>query len=323
MSPRRRYPKPSTMSWATSVPASTVINPRNMLLNLPRELRDNIYRYVVKGIYVVGTRPDERLDDIWDNSKPRSKKRNPWSKKRISGAEMLSPNLSILRVSKTISAEAMVVLYSDSTFRIYVHVKVDLASQLSSIPAVEHMMNIELDVSIDQRYELASHRNGTDSFLECSQQIWKAILGCIGCTNIIRKSLYIRWWRSSFGVRLLTRSDSIKEIPEGMYRRLKPLTGFRTVVFQSIVYTMKVPDHRLVRYMALDNACDTKIIRKYLKQVLGPADSVSAPRYKGCAITLTFHPRQHITANLKARAADLRAKADELNLEAQMAEKSQ
>ena len=224
------------MSLATSVPGPTVTRQGGMLLNLPRELRDMIYRHVVKRTYLVCAQP--------------------FQPNAGSGDLSISPNLSILRVSKTISVEAMAVLYAESTFRIYVHFETRQTFRLPSIPAVDRMMNIELDVEVrdERRYENRDCRfSSCTECLDPLQHIWKATLGCISRTNNLRNSLHISWWRGfskpvDFGPGWSNMDaiipDSTMEpdwssisdysiIPYWMYPRLKSMTRFRTVVLQN------------------------------------------------------------------------------------------
>ena len=274
------------MSLATSVPSSTATRQGGMLLSLPRELRDMIYRHVVKRTYVLYSQP--RL--IWIGNRQ----------------SYLSPNLGILRVSKTISGEAIAVLYAESTFRIYLHFEQDQARQLSSIPALERMMNIELDVKVDPR---------TVECLGSMRQIWIATLGCISCTNNIRKSLHVRWRRTFSELSIWSDFDVVT--PEWMFRKLKSMTRFRTIVLQNFAHNIDTSDRNL---KSLFNKSEATAIINHLTRALGPADSVSSPGHPQCAVSLTFHPQRHMPALLKARAADLRAKADELDLEAKRAE---
>ena len=251
-----------------------------------------IYRHVVKGTYVVFP----ALRPIWMGY---------WQSYH-------SANLGILSVSKTISGEAMAVLYAESTFRIDLRFEPDQARRLSSIPAVQRMMNIELDVEVDPR---------TLEYPLSWRQIWIATLGCINCTNNIRKILNVRWRRIYSEPNLLTYqsmwSDMDVDIPEWMFRKLKSMTQVRTIVLQNFVHNIETSDHEL---KSLFNKSETTAIINNLTRALGPADSVASPGHPQCAESLTFHPQRHMPALLKARAADLRAKADELDLEAKRAE---
>ena len=278
------------MSLATGVTSSTVTKQGGMLLSLPRELRDTIYGYVLKNTYLVCAQPRPTYIGTW--------------------VLKISPNLSILRVSKTVSDEAMAVFFSESIFRIYVYFERDETHQLSSIPSVKRMMNIELDVKIDSTVER----------LESSRQIWTTTLGCISRTNNLRNTLNVRWRRIFFELIMefepdWSNTDPI--IPDWMFRKLKSMTRFRTVVLQNFIHKDDTLDQK---WRSFFDKYETTTIRNHLTRVLGPADSVSAPRDPQCAVYLTFHPQEHMSALLKARAADLRAKADELELEAKRAE---
>ena len=278
------------MSLATNVPSSTVTRQGGMLLNLPRELRDMIYRHVVKRTYLVCAEPRP----IYNGTSHLN----------------LSPNLSILRVSKTISGEAIAVFYAESTFRICLHFEEDQTLRLSSIPTVKRMMNIELDVQVDPTVQCFDH----------SRPMWIATLGCISRTSNLRNSLNVRWRRIFSELNLdlepeWSNMDAV--IPDWMFRKLKSMTRFRTVVLQNFIHNIDIFDHKPKSFL---DKSETTAIRSHLTRALGPADSVLIPGYPQCAASLTFHPQQHMPALLKAQAADLRAKADELDLEAKRAE---
>ena len=95
------------------------------------------------------------------------------------------------------------------------------------------------------------------------------------------------------------------------------MTRFRTVVLQNFVHSIETSDHEPKSFL---DEKETTAIKNHLTRALGPTDSVLIPAHPQCAASLTFHPQQHMPAPLKARAADLRAKADELDLEAKRAE---
>ena len=171
-------------------------------------------------------------------------------------------------------------------------------------------MNIELDVKIDENVER----------LESSWRIWKATLGCISRTNNLRNTLNVRW-RRKFSELIreseIDWSDMDTLIPDWMFRKLKSMTRFRTVVLQNFIHKDDALDQK---WRSFFDKSETTAIRNHLTRALGPADSVLSPDHPQCAVYLTFHPQQHVPALLKARAADLRAKADELDLEAKRAE---
>lgn len=92
---------------------------------------------------------------------------------------------------------------------------------------------------------------------------------------------------------------------------------FRTVVLQIFVNNIDTSARKLKGYF---DRTETNAIRNHLTPALGPADRVLAPHHPERAVSLIFHPQQHMPARLEARAADLRAKAEEMGLEAKRAE---
>ena len=277
-----------------------------MLLNLPRELRDMIYSHVMKGTYRFC-------------AKPRPMVLNPC------GFTNISPNLSLLTVCKTISAEAMVVLYSESSFRIHVHLVTYEINQLSSIRTVERMMNTGLGVKV--RHETANEsRYGTGSCVEClgySQQNWDASSPS-SRTNSIRRISHVgmRDLFSEINLDLqLEWSHMDAVIPYSMFQELKSMTRTRTVVLEKHTHKTgtRTSGHRPKGFL---DKYETTAIRSHLTRVLGSANAGPTNGRPYCVITLTFPPRQplSILELLKAPAADPRAKADELDLEAKRAE---
>ena len=296
------------MSLVTGVPTTTATKQGSMLLNLPPEIRDMIYRYLVKGTYLLDVYPDStfsRFQDIAVNAELTG----PFVKRKI-----IYSDLNILRVSKTISDEAMAILYSESTFRIYVQFNKDQTLRLWSTPALKRMMTIELCVNVHTRLALASHAFLTGSGLEwlkSKEEIWRSTLGCITRTNECRKSLHIRWWRFWFAS---DEKDENDAIPDWMFRCLNSMTRFRNVVLQDVLYRPFVGEER--NCLANEQDHEMNAIEKHLRPALGPA----VHRRQGRAVNLTFHPQQHLTAISKAQAAGLIAKVDELELEANKTE---
>ena len=279
------------MSLTTNVPTSTATKQGGTLLNLPRELRDMIYRHVLKRTYLVGA----QLPPLCRGTRHLN----------------ISSNLSILRVSKIISDEAMAVLYAESTFRIYAYLGDDQPNRLSFMPTVERMMNIELDVKVDPTFQC----------FDSPRRIWIATLSSISRTSNLRNNLNVRW-RRIFSELNLDREPEWWNmdlvIPDWMFRELESMTRFRTVTLQNFIqHNVETSDQEPKSFL---DKKETTAIKDHLTRALGPADSVLFPGYPQCAASLTFHPQQHMPALLRARAVELRAKADELELEAKRAE---
>lgn len=297
------------MSLATSVPASTATKQRGTLFKLPREVRDMIYRYVVNGTYLIDARPDPTFGILKDIAV------NP-TMSVLLGENTLSSDLDILCVSKSISDEAMAVLYSESIFRIYVTFDKDQVLRLSSTPALKRMMTIELAVGVHHGLVTASHAFPIGSGLEClnsEEQIWKATLACISRTNKLRNNLHIRYRRFFTYFVLNGRSVLSDTIPDWMFSGLKSMTHFHTVIIQNIIYSLDCNERE---YLVNKQNHETNAIEKYLRRALGPAVHAQ----QGCAVNLTFHPQRHLPAIPNARAANLRVEVDELETEAKRAE---
>lgn len=298
------------MSLTASDAGSTASKPDSLLFNLPGELRNEIYRRLLRGIYTISAPPKSilyfrhipLLDDMW-GIKERPGELMPYS------------DLSILSVSKTVRDEALPALYSESIFRIYVLFDLDETLRLSSLEAVEHMMNIELDVIVGWPVLHAAEVFRAGSDVECMnkyKQVWKATLGCISRTQIIRSTLKISWRVHTSDIRrtfqALPGVDAA--MPEWMYRTLKKLIRFRTLMFKVFVPRNETfTDNTGERFVVFGSKM--KAIKEDLVHTLGPCDIDNEYDHDdyGYVGTLTFHPQQHIPAILKRRAEALRTEA--------------
>lgn len=276
------------MSLSTNVASSTALKQGGMLFNLPRELRDEIYRYLVKGTYLVGGQPDGKSKDTHSEEKYLETVEN-------------GLYLDVLRVSKVISDEAMAVLYSESTFRIDVHFKNDKAMLPLERESVDRMMNIELDVTVSLQvlFELYGLSVG-----RTIQRIFGDILGCINRTNTIRNTLCVKY-------RILT-SDIKEALPFFMYWKLDLLTRFRTVIvklspellmFQppspkdviSIVNGEAIAKTKKSKDILKSLEAKIMAIEKQIGRALGPVvvGHLYDPNHLQYAKTLEFHPQEH------------------------------
>ena len=181
------------MSVTISVPDSTALKQGGLLFNLPRELRDEIYRYLVKGNYVLNE-PPKLLFEVAPVSRVR-------------------PHLNVLLVSKPIRNEAMAVLYSESRFRIYINFVPDEISRLSSLEPFKHLMKIELQLTVPKVNLTRKH---------IVQQSWKAMLQFIGLGRVFRKTVCIRLRLRLYELRFA--------ILEWMFQELKLLIQTQKVV---------------------------------------------------------------------------------------------
>ena len=273
------------MEVADSDPHSTALQQEGKLFDLPRELRDEIYRHAVKSTYnaVCDTR---RRDSSDLKVRWRRAAHFPYT-------GHATTSYGILFVSKRIRDEVVEVLYSESTFRINLQSENEEVMWLSSRGVPQHMMNIELEVAP------ADNINTVRGPLDLSsyREIWNATLRCINYTNNVRKTLHIRCRPRP--------SDISNPVPEWMYLGLASMTRFRTVIvelprdiyFRSGNYPRVKSEHI---FEELEHRMEA--LGKYLRPTLGPA--AVKPRY-GCGYhrqtrTLTFHPQEHLSKNSRA-----------------------
>ena len=280
-----------------------------MLFVLPRKLRDQIYRYLVKGTYDVRGQPEWALSEGINLVVLRKEPALFYD------PDEQSPYIDILGVSKVIREEAMALQYSESTFRINFD-RLN-ATWHRSEDRVGRMMNIELEANILDGFEAAIYTPDAPS-------AWEAFLGRISRTDTIRNTLRITW-------RLYTPKIE-KALPAWLYQPCTSMTGFRTVIVKvepkdlcvscGWLYLDEVED----QFKGLDTRME--LIKTHLERALGPAvangiqgsgdDSGDGlhPR------TLTFHPQKHMSTILRGQAKALREYADKLDLEAGRVEAS-
>ena len=309
------------MSSTASDAGSIASKPDSLLFSLPGELRNEIYRWVLRGTHIISAVPTSRHHrSILSDDK--------WGIKDCPGVLIPYSDLSILSVSKAVRDEALPILYSENIFRIYVPFDWEKAVRLSSLEAVERMMNIELDVVVDWAIFHAAEVFRPGLNLECmdkNKQVWKATLGCISRTQIIRSTLKIRWRICMGNVRkwFLEWPNVGGSLPEWMYRMLKPLTRFRTLMLQVFVPREETSFNTVDEGLTVFGS-KMEAIMEYLVPTLGPCviNNAYDHDHQGYVGTMAFHPQQHIPAILKRRAEALRAEADGLELEAEMAELS-
>lgn len=243
---------------------------------LPREIRDEIYRYLVKGIYY-----------LWNPRKPNIRSWRPLIK---SDPEALDP--TILQVSKAINKEALVVQCSEGTL----HCLSDIYVKDVDIPqvSIDRMMNIELEVSA----ETIASLYGLMAIDSRPTRKWKNMIRKLSASNLIRKTI-----RIIYPARI---SPLAQEEGRKLLRDLGALTRFHTVIVE--VYSVfcyadgiKVRRADGLRDEDIDSAA--KATMKDLESVLGPATFSRAktpfglPDYLRHAACLRFHPHEHLAGS--------------------------
>ena len=111
-------------------------SPGGLLFKLPRQVRDKIYRNLIKGVYrVIGP--------------------SRWTSREKTTEELLESSgnsndrdLTILRLFSATHHEATAVLYTESTFKCHLDFELDQIDYTPSQQALDRVMNVEVDMII-------------------------------------------------------------------------------------------------------------------------------------------------------------------------------
>ena len=228
------------------------------LFLLPREIRDEIYRYLVKGHY-----------SVWQFV-------STDCRTAVLRATNRTSHLAIFQVSKAIHDEATLIFYSESVFRY--HIDMILNSTIfPPTPSLYRMMNIEFIFDCHHWSDAWYSTYGDGSEHDC-----KVALDVLSGLGGPRNTLMIKFKMSS---------SSFDEMLLGpFFGKLKALLGFRTVivivaprVYLSIPKSERKESPSVVRKIE-DNLVPT----------MGPA-TVS---HVSINTFLKFHPLEHMRTRL-------------------------
>lgn len=294
------------MASPTETKSSTT--PQKGFFSLPREIRDEVYRLLVRGDYIAAGQPPSGQ-----------------SKSNAScTAATTSLKLAVLRVSKSINEEATDIFYSESTFQFNIYKGSmkgrDTTTLFVSREAVYQMMNIDINIVMDD-LELYLDSIGLDSLFalhDQRRQIWNSLMRCITRGETRRETICIRCRSCS--------PDVLTKMSRWMYTSLERLTQFRTVVVvlspPLIVETSdKGTTHgteQSVEHLETLESC-MKRIKHCLQHELGPAVASHKhhPGHLQYASMLEFHPQEHLSKILRAETTNWKAKTDGVELKAE------
>ena len=271
--------------------------PQKGFLSLPREIRDEIYRLLVKGDHIAA-----------GQSKRCKTKRT-------------SPKLAVLQVSKLINEEAMDVFYSESTFHFNMYhenIEGRESTALFAPPAaIDRMMNIDINIKMDD-LQVYLDDDGSAALFDRyvkRRQIWSTAMNCITRVESRRNTIWIRCRSCSF--------DITTKMPRWMYTSLGLLSQFRTlVVVLSPPFLARISDKGIPH--GTDKSAEhletlelnMEAIKNWVQRTLGPAvtSHTHQPGHHQYATMLEFHPQEHLSKILSAETTRLEAEADELRL---------
>lgn len=251
---------------------STLGNPNHggALFTIPREVRDEIYRLVVRKRYTVYfTRPKS---DVFVPSRDKH-------------------DLAILQVSKAINHEASDILYAESVFRLSINFSSD---EVSSVPAhlANRMTNVELDF---QDLAYLTRLFSSPRFHKNVNAICHAANAIFASNDIKRNLLHIRFFGCCPGMMAILSSDFSKT--------LNAFIGFRTVVIEVVSvcarYLVRVRSMGIEKSFG-DLQKETAIIMgqqimDILTPTLGPAETA----VHGDVSCFVLHPQDYLASSAR------------------------
>ena len=281
----------STVSKLTSLG-----NPKHggALFTLPRELRDEIYRLLVKGRHTVYI-PLEMESGGKFILKPGSVAHE-------------KPDLVILQTSRAISREAQEVLYSESVFRYCMNFQADKALEPSA-QLVSRMKKVKMIVSsLASESDHYMYRSTHPSYQRRMAAICQATIDGFTGAHILRDTCHVTF--------VDFKPDMIEPLICDILPKMRVCTGFRTVLME---VSLDDQYEALVRWeksqrTGSEGKTTAKVerirqaIKSAMEPTLGPATKVK----DGCRISLKFHPRQHVPRLLRAQAQQFMWDADSL-----------
>lgn len=311
------------------------------LFLLPREVRDEIYRLLVKGRYLA-KEPMDQYDDpnggTTNGGKSNGEETNDKNKDNIDCEELLSedegPDFSIFRVSKFLSDEAKEILYSESVFRFVIdwNPPGDNEKALGKVHRLKRvaslMMNVVLDVECPF-FDTAEWFYGHNTeYAETYERSMNFTMDLFQDMDIKRHSLHLRLlrtstdfalWSTSFG-----RSNRRSTVFRNICQRLKSFLGVHVATVEVMLARELLESSA---YHGLDDTEQsrsarelvsriTHAIREELEPAFGPALSTfkssarkmptseeNLMRHDDVNLVgfLGFHPRKHSVEEKKSR----------------------
>ncbi|CAF9909898.1 MAG: hypothetical protein ALECFALPRED_006103 [Alectoria fallacina] len=255
-------------------------NDGGILFKLSPEVRDEIYRYLVKGRFVIVVSPwtfaarfNATSDPIFD----------------VDGADF-----AILRASKTFSPEAIEMLYTESTFEFWLDFDEFGPYTQHAKGVTDRMMKLKYHiVGLGGAFQTQWDSEGLSrSYLENMKDICESTIDHFTGTEITRHSMQII-------LHSTTELDNAFTSP--LFQSLKRLGGFRgvRVEFRSSLPVLERNEPQI----ASDHMNEVmRAARAHLEPALGPATPgyFSSPGVFDFYGYLTFRPNQYLVKRIEA-----------------------
>lgn len=299
------HPEPLSSDTTTSVMESEVSNltllgdPKHggALFTLPREVRDDIYRLLVKGRHTVYLPLEGEEGQIYGL--------------KAGSVAFDKPDVVILQISRAISREAQEILCSESVFLYPMHF---CARKALKPPAelVRRMKKVKMIVR-DLASEGASYiyQDTHPSYKPRMAAICGATIDNFTGAQILREKCHVQF--KAF------KPDMIEPLSSLILPKLKDFNGFRTLLVEVCLegkYEGRVRWEKSQNMGSEGNAMAgvervRQAIKDAMEPTLGPATTIN----DGFKISLRFHPRQHVPTLLRAQAQKCLMDADRLERE--------
>ncbi|CAD6590401.1 MAG: hypothetical protein ASARMPRED_004803 [Alectoria sarmentosa] len=269
------------------------------LFTLPREIRDEIYRLLIKGCYLIYA-PLVLLDR--GNFRSSFRDRKP---------RVHEPDLTIFRISQAISHEAQEIYYSESIFRYEIHFAVTEALKPPT-QVVNRMKKVEIDIrGLTSKNFL--YQDDHPIYKRRIAEICGATIDDFMGAQILRDTILVRF----FGCK----PEMITSLSRNILPKLRAFNGFRTIF-------VEIWPHRIAKQKELPENMDSdgqittdfEQIRQSVKDAMEPTLGPATTRINDFTIYLKFRPRQHVPAILRAQAQKLVLDAERMMLEAERLE---
>lgn len=254
------------------------------LFRLPREIRDEIYRLLVKGRYLAHkpiTQHDhsrhkcpniKSSDSESSNSEPSV---CDFSNRESDVDTKDGLYLSVLRVSKDISREAQEILYSESRFRFFINIHYVFARKDDDVIGRFHRLKRVASVMKNVDLDVCGWSMETVDWFQPDARILERNAGAIdlfGGTDIKRQELHIRIL--GCGSRVL-KGTSLSAICQ----RLKVLFGFRVATVEVMLARGLLVGPAYLRFDKTNPSSDardlvyriTQAVTEQLEPAFGPA----------------------------------------------------
>ena len=271
------------MPTSPSAVAPSVPNHDGILVEMPREIRDEIYRHLVKSSYILYKPPYMVF-----TARDRATRDYGYL-----GIDKDGPNFSILRVSKVVNLEAMRVFYTESIFESWLDFGEYRPYKPLANKITDGMMKLKFNIGglDDSPHHQSFPEPRSRAYLKKMEDICRDTLDHFTGTEITRNYMHITFYPTI---------ELEIELNGPLFRSLENLSNFRTVRidFTSTFFAVDTNNPQLVIH---HQTRVKQAIRARLEPALGPAVAKHSynSAYSQYYVYLIFHPHEYIAEKLR------------------------